>query len=102
MVNYAASRDDAPPFEANVFEVHEKCESKTSDIEVAQHLSNVRIGERSYYLATYDGRVVDDQIRDKRAYVLVIVKYWILSLRFSPVAALAKLYHERAFVELFI
>ena len=57
----------ALPFEANVLEVKEECEIESGNVQVSDHLCDVRVGKCFNDFRIDDDRAIYDQIRDEGA-----------------------------------
>jgi hypothetical protein len=93
---------DAFPIQARVLEVKQESELQARDVQVSEHLRNVRFGKCRHDFWVNDNGAVDDQIRNRRADQLTAVKHGEGMLHFYGVAPSPQLNDHRVLVENFI
>ena len=58
------SSHNALPIQASVFEVEEERKFQAGDVQISDHLRDVRLGEGRDYFWIHYHRAIDNQIRD--------------------------------------
>src|SRR5204863_2381666 len=64
------------PFEARIFEIEEERKLQFGDVQISDHLRDVRLGEPRDHLWIYDDRVIDDQVRNQCTNQLGSIEHW--------------------------
>ncbi len=90
------------PVKLGVFEVQKEGNFQACDVQVAQHLGDVRVVKFGHHLWVGDDFSVDDKVGNQLANELPTVVNGVLALLFNGVASQPEFYYHGVFIELFI
>ena len=92
----------ALPRQYGFFEIEEQRDLQTGDVQIPQHLGDVRIVECRDHFGICDDFAVHDQIGDQLADELAPIVNRIFALLLDRMAAFPQFDHQRVFIQLLI
>ncbi len=93
---------DAFDTEFRVLEVEQESGAEAGDVQVAEHLGDMGVGEVGDDFGVHDDGLLDDEVGDQRSDVLPFVEDIVGFLLLATNALLTEFDHEGAFIELFV